>query len=331
MDFDYSKLFGGGISRDTSENTLKEHFDNYGSVISCLISKDRTTGNPRGFGFVTFSDSASADEALKNNHVILGRTVEVKRAKPRDPIRSQQQSNLGLNINENNHNLAYSSRKIFVGGLPADLKEEEFKNYFEGFGRITDVVVMHDNETNRPRGFGFITFDSEDTVENVIQNSFHELKGKKVEVKRAVPKEYNNTNDNGYNSSNGNGRVPVPIYNSYYQGNYPPAPTPARYGYFSSYPPYPIDYGYGNGWYPYGGYGYGFAPVPMNGDGAYMWPSVYPMGATYANGGGVGVGGYYNAGFRPAMAGKWYNQIGGDGYTSADVKVVSRDGASTET
>jgi RNA-binding protein Musashi len=48
---------------------------------------------------------------------------------------------------------------------------------------------MYDHNTQRPRGFGFITYDSEDAVDKALHKNFHELNGKMVEVKRAVPKE----------------------------------------------------------------------------------------------------------------------------------------------
>ncbi|XP_063949127.1 heterogeneous nuclear ribonucleoprotein 1-like [Daucus carota subsp. sativus] len=48
---------------------------------------------------------------------------------------------------------------------------------------------MYDHNTQRPRGFGFITYDSGEAVDRVLHKSFHELNGKMVEVKRAVPKE----------------------------------------------------------------------------------------------------------------------------------------------
>jgi RNA-binding protein Musashi len=82
------------------------------------------------------------------------------------------------------------TRKIFVGGLPSSITDSDFKLYFEQFGPISDVVVMYDQTTQRPRGFGFITFDSDDSVDRVLaKSSFHHLNGKLVEVKRAVPKD----------------------------------------------------------------------------------------------------------------------------------------------
>ncbi|KAI8019790.1 Heterogeneous nuclear ribonucleoprotein 1 [Camellia lanceoleosa] len=95
------------------------------------------------------------------------------------------------------------TRKIFVGGLASTATEADFKKYFEQFGTITDVVVMYDHNTQRPRGFGFITYDSEDAVDKVLLKTFYELNGKMVEVKRILPKELspgpNRTPLGGYN------------------------------------------------------------------------------------------------------------------------------------
>jgi RNA recognition motif-containing protein len=73
--------------------------------------------------------------------------------------------------------------------LETKFTESDFKNYFEQFGLINDVVVMCDHNTQRPRGFGFITYDSEESVDKALLRTFHELNGKMVEVKRAVPKQ----------------------------------------------------------------------------------------------------------------------------------------------
>lgn len=75
MDSDEAKLFVGGISRVTSDDTLKRHFEKYGTVLGSSIAKDRVTKNSRGFGFVWFSDPAAADQALQDSHVIQGKTV----------------------------------------------------------------------------------------------------------------------------------------------------------------------------------------------------------------------------------------------------------------
>ncbi|WOG86216.1 hypothetical protein DCAR_0205417 [Daucus carota subsp. sativus] len=83
-----------------------------------------------------------------------------------------------------------STKTIFVGGLSSTVTENDLMDYFYQFGTITNVKVMYDHFTQRPRGFGFITFDSEEAVDEVLHwTSFHELNGKMAKVKRAIPKD----------------------------------------------------------------------------------------------------------------------------------------------
>ncbi|KAH7441669.1 hypothetical protein KP509_03G048000 [Ceratopteris richardii] len=185
MDSDVGKLFIGGISWETTEEKLKSYFESYGEVVEAVIMKDRATGRARGFGFVVFADPAVADRVIQEKHNIDGRQVEAKKAVPREEQQnSAKSSTAGLSPVHQAR-----TKKIFVGGLAASVTENDFRKYFDQFGNITDVVVMYDHGTQRPRGFGFITYDSEDAVDRALQSSFHELKGKMVEVKRAIPKE----------------------------------------------------------------------------------------------------------------------------------------------
>lgn len=64
----------------------------------------------------------------------------------------------------------------------------EFRKYFETFGGVVDAVVMFDRQTQRSRGFGFVTFQEDSVVHDIMMSS-HEINGKMVEVKRAEPKE----------------------------------------------------------------------------------------------------------------------------------------------
>ncbi|TKY57368.1 Heterogeneous nuclear ribonucleoprotein 1 [Spatholobus suberectus] len=185
MESDLGKLFIGGISWDTDEERLKEYFGKYGEVIEAVIMRDRTTGRARGFGFVVFADPAVAERVIMDKHIIDGRTVEAKKAVPRDDQNTVNRQSGGIHGSPG----PGRTKKIFVGGLPSTITESDFKKYFDQFGTITDVVVMYDHNTQRPRGFGFITYDLEEAVDRVLYKTFHELSGKMVEVKRAVPKE----------------------------------------------------------------------------------------------------------------------------------------------
>jgi len=116
-------------------------------------------------------------------------------------------------------------------------QKKTFKAYFEKFGRITDVVIMYDSSTHRPRGFGFITFDSVEAVDCVLQKKFHELNNKTVQVKVAVPKDSSNQNNlSDSNGCMGGGRGPA--LSNDQKGYYPPYSP--RYEVYPGYAPPPV-------------------------------------------------------------------------------------------
>lgn len=77
--------------------------------------------------------------------------------------------------------------KIFVGGVSQECTDVEFREFFEQFGRVLDATLMMDKDTGRPRGFGFVTFDSDAAVDRVLAQD-HEIHNKYIEVKRAEPR-----------------------------------------------------------------------------------------------------------------------------------------------
>ena len=145
------------------------------------------------------------------------------------PREEQQSVNRNSSINVSGSNSTVQSnpsrtKKIFVGGLASTVTESDFRMYFGQFGTITDVVVMYDHGTQRPRGFGFITYDSEDAVDRVLQRTFHELNEKMVEVKRAVPKDSSSPSPNRNNVGLTSGSVRSGNYTSGYGHTFSTSP-----------------------------------------------------------------------------------------------------------
>lgn len=52
------KIFVGGVSWQTNENSLRNYFGKFGELDDVALMMDKRTGQPRGFGFVTFKDPA---------------------------------------------------------------------------------------------------------------------------------------------------------------------------------------------------------------------------------------------------------------------------------
>ena len=80
------KLFVGSLAWATTDDTLKAHFEQAGTVASAKVITDRESGRSRGFGFVEYENDAEGDAAVEklNNSDLDGRTITVNEARPRE-------------------------------------------------------------------------------------------------------------------------------------------------------------------------------------------------------------------------------------------------------
>lgn len=225
----HRKVFVGGLSWETDEKSLRDYFSRYGVVSDCVIMRDRHTGHPRGFGFVTYEDEYVAERVASARHELDGRQVEAKRAVPRSECVPSSINSLSSSYPGNNYSILSSppininssispassninnNKKVFVGGLPATCGTDQFVGYFRKFGPISDAQVMYDHHTGNSRGFGFVTFQSQATVDLVVDGCEHDIMGKFVDVKRAEPRQVldarrrqKNNAANGNSNNNGN-------------------------------------------------------------------------------------------------------------------------------
>lgn len=72
------KVFVGGLSWDTDNNSLNDFFTQCGEVVEAKVITDRETGRSRGFGFVSFTEVDSATRAIDmNGEELDGRAIRV--------------------------------------------------------------------------------------------------------------------------------------------------------------------------------------------------------------------------------------------------------------
>ncbi|KAF5094183.1 hypothetical protein D0Z00_003665 [Geotrichum galactomycetum] len=157
--------------------------------------RDNVTGRSRGFGFLDFAEAKSVNLVLAEEHFLDGKIIDPKRAIPRE----EQDK----------------TAKIFVGGVGLDVTEEDFNSFFAQYGVVIDAQLMIDKDTGRPRGFGFITFDSDQAVERIVNEPYLILKDKQIEVKRAEPRAKDANGDDNNNRFNNRGFGHHNNYNSY--------------------------------------------------------------------------------------------------------------------
>ena len=220
---DLAKIFVGGLSWQTNEDSLRYHFEQYGEVASVEVMRDRNTNQPRGFAFVVFKNDETVDLIMSSGpHEINHKIVDVKRAQARGQAPPSIHNVVAATtpgdaadgagggeaafmaaMGGGGASGAGGARsappsaasaeqlkcKVFVGGIPLHLDNDGLKNFFSQFGPITDGIVMVDQNTQRSRGFGFVTFAvGSDGAQKAIDAQPIDIDGKRVEVKLATPK-----------------------------------------------------------------------------------------------------------------------------------------------
>ncbi|XP_013856876.1 heterogeneous nuclear ribonucleoprotein A3 [Austrofundulus limnaeus] len=186
------KLFIGGLSFETTEESLRAHFEQWGSLTDCVVMRDPNSKRSRGFGFVTYSSVTEVDDAMSARpHKVDGRVVEPKRAVSRE--------------DSNKPGAHLTVKKIFVGGIKEDTEEHHLRDYFEKYGKIETIDIMEERSTGKKRGFCFVTFDDHDTVDKIVAQKYHIINFHNCEVRKALSKQEMNAISSNRGRSGGSG------------------------------------------------------------------------------------------------------------------------------
>ncbi|KAL3829120.1 hypothetical protein ACJIZ3_017922 [Penstemon smallii] len=312
------KIFIGGLAKDTTLDTFVKYFGKYGEITDSVIMKDRSTGRPRGFGFITYADPSVVDTLITETHIINGKQVEIKRTIPKGSGDSKD----------------FKTKKVFVGGIPTSVSEDELKSFFSKYGKVVEHEIIRDHMTKKSRGFGFVVFDNEQVVDSLLADgNMIDMEGTQVEIKKAEPKKPSNPTHTPAYGSEPRGRAYGDSYGGYGSsyssfGRGSGSFGPASYRSMGSSLGGRFDYGggYGGGSEFGGGYGGGGGGGSEYGGRYGDYPSSEfgyrgdgPLGysSRFNSYGGGGYGGYGGAGAGAYGRGGGYGGAGpGAGYDS---------------
>ena len=79
-------------------------------------------------------------------------------------------------------------KRIYVGNLPFSASDDEVRTLFQEFGEVTDVHLVTDRETGRPRGFGFVEMESEAADAAINALNMRDFQGRNLNVNEARPR-----------------------------------------------------------------------------------------------------------------------------------------------
>lgn len=245
------KMFVGGIDKETSDEEFKILFEKFGEIKEAAIIKKEDSSSDRRFGFITFAKCDDLDECLLGRpHKYKEKELDVKRAVPKG-----QYDGTGH----------FKVKKLHLGNIPPTFDSDALLKYLKSrhpkkYGLIEEVDILKakdesGNETEKNRGFGFITVSSEDFADRIaIAESKFTLDSNALRISKAKPKAGEPGSRGGYRGKGFRG---------------------GRGGGWSGYGG-GYGYGYGNGY----GYGYDFS--------GYGYPPYSDYSGPPARGGGYG-------------------------------------------
>jgi RNA recognition motif-containing protein len=206
MGNDEAKLFVAGLPDSISEEVLKQIFEaTGGSVINVSLPKDRATGRPRGFGFVTLSTPAEAQSARDalDGSMQGGKSISVRPFQAEPPRRDGVGAGPGPRTGGfgasrsagpggagGGGGAAPPDRTLYVGNLPYDCTQQEVEILINGVadGQVVRVHLPTDPD-GRKRGFGFVTMASAETAKSASEAlRTADIRGRKLVVNLAHPK-----------------------------------------------------------------------------------------------------------------------------------------------
>jgi RNA recognition motif-containing protein len=236
-----AKLFVAGLPDSISEDVLKQLFEaTGGKVVGVSLPKDRTTGRPRGFGFVTLASPAEAQAARDalDGSMQAGRSISVRPFQAEPPKRDGTGGPMmggprmgggpaGPGGPRGPGGAQAPDRTLYVGNLPYDATQEEVQILVNG--AVADGVVrvhLPTDADGRKRGFGFVTMSSAETAKTAADAlRTADLRGRRLIVNLAHPKGERPARPEGGGGGGGYGAPFPPAFAGGGGGGGPGGPT----------------------------------------------------------------------------------------------------------
>ncbi|KTF95643.1 hypothetical protein cypCar_00028534, partial [Cyprinus carpio] len=166
-----ANLYISGLPKTMTQKDVEDMFTQYGHIINSRILVDQASGLSRGVAFIRFDKRSEAEEAIKdlNGSKPAGASepITVKfAASPNQTKNSQlisqlyptQSRRFGGPVHHQAQRFSSSSGWcIFIYNLGQDVDEGILWQMFGPFGAVTNVKVIRDFNTNKCKGFGFVT------------------------------------------------------------------------------------------------------------------------------------------------------------------------------
>ncbi|KAF8110596.1 hypothetical protein N665_0081s0029 [Sinapis alba] len=185
------KLFVGNLPFNVDSAQLAQLFESAGNVEMVEVIYDKVTGRSRGFGFVTMSSASEVETAEQqfNGYELDGRQLRVNAGPPppkREDSFSRGPRSSGYGGGGGGGGSAGSGNRVYVGNLSWGVDDMALESLFGEQGKVVEARVIYDRDSGRSKGFGFVTYNSAEEVQNAIRTlDGADLEGRQIRVSEA--------------------------------------------------------------------------------------------------------------------------------------------------
>ena len=164
-DSSHNTIFIGGLPGSAKESKLRSHFEQFGAIETISMVQNNKKGNlSKGYALITYSSEAGYTSAVKKpEHYLFKRVVSCQPYLQGDELADYLED--------------LNSRRLFVKYIPKNVKNTSFEDIFAQFGEVDFGYVVKDPKTGNSRGFGYITFKSQEVARDVEKLKFLKING----------------------------------------------------------------------------------------------------------------------------------------------------------
>lgn len=159
------RVFIGKIHLKVNEETLYDHFSKFGEIISVEIKKHKKSQVSKRFGFINCRNKETYSKILQSKHSILG---------------GEMNCNVAFKCKNKQSWGTLPKTKIFINGITNAISDHCLNSYFRKYGPMIRVYGIRDAADNEAKGFGFIEFRSNKSIQKCVEDSPHFLKGIRI-------------------------------------------------------------------------------------------------------------------------------------------------------
>ncbi|KAL5717242.1 hypothetical protein ACHQM5_010284 [Ranunculus cassubicifolius] len=182
------KLFVHGLGWETTSETLREFYSQYGELEECNVVTDKISGKSKGYGFLCFKHRRSAQKALKEPQKKIESRLTACQLASAGPVYGptyqyqQQLSNLRDNLSQE----STLARKIYVGNVDKDITSDRLYEFFSKYGEIEEGPLGFDKHTGKSRGYALFIYKTIEGARKALEEHHKIIDGTLLYCQKAT-------------------------------------------------------------------------------------------------------------------------------------------------